>query len=119
MRQGEVIRNQIEINKYQDVVLKSLDVLISIQKELEGRDKDVTFNSNWLDSAKEEMRNLLKGTFQGKIPPWIDKMLHYFLKLHFKRIASLQREAAVQTDLSTQSEMHELKKSVYISRAKI
>lgn len=43
----------MEINKYQEIVLQSLNGLIAAQKELIERDKLTEPNRKWIDSAKE------------------------------------------------------------------
>lgn len=51
------------------------------------------------------MQMALKECFSDKIPPWINKMLSYFIRIHMRQVVSKQREVDVQTDTSTHFDM--------------
>lgn len=53
------------------------------------------------------------------IPPWINKMLNYFLQIELKQKTDKQREVETQTENSYMSELNELKKKIFISKTKI
>jgi hypothetical protein len=76
-------------------------------------------SSNWIDEAREEMSKMLKENFNGKIPPWIQKMFSIFLTLHRKQAMSRQKEEGVQTVNNINSEILELKKKIHRSNEKL
>lgn len=81
----------MEINKYQDVVLVTLNSLMGIQKDLSEKENIVLPTENWVNAAKEEMKSVLKEGFHGKIPPWIAKMVHFFERMYRSEMASKLR----------------------------
>jgi hypothetical protein len=68
---------------YQDVALNALKSLSSL-KTYFSRDSVIIPNNNWIEEAREEMQAMLKQNFNGKIPPWIEKMFSLFWTFHRK-----------------------------------
>jgi len=77
------MKHQVEIRNYKEIALNALSYLTAIKDQF-TRDSLLMPNNAWMNSAKEEMLSILKESFQGKIPPWISKMLSAFWS-HYQR----------------------------------
>lgn len=110
-RHSELMKNQMEIVVYQDVAMNALNSLNSL-KGYFSRNSIVVPDREWIEEARGEMRKMLKENFNGKIPPWIEKMYTLFWTFSKQEARNRQRDEGVQTTSQTQSELHELKKKL-------
>jgi hypothetical protein len=64
-------------------VLNALSSLSSL-KHYFSRDSLIIPSNSWIEEARGEMHQMLKASFDGKIPPWILKMFTLFWTLKRK-----------------------------------
>ena len=96
------MKNQMEMAVYQDVAMSALNSLNSL-KGYFSRNSIVVPDREWIEEAREEMRKMLKENFNGKIPPWIEKMYTLFWTLSKREATERQKEMGVQTTSNTHS----------------
>ena len=104
------MHNQKEISQYQALATDSLNCLANIPKDLFDEKELPLPNYKWIEEAKDEMEGLLKEEFEGKMPPWIHKIIRMFWKVYREKVSSNQRECSMQTEESSQAEVYELRK---------
>lgn len=72
-------------------------------------------NLDWQSAAQQELETQLKKGFMGKMPAWIAKMMRMFWLAQERRERS---EAGVQTGVSGQAEVVELKRKMLLAKEK-
>lgn len=81
----------MEMKVYQDVAISAINSLNSL-KSYFSRNSVVLPDKEWIEEAREEMRKMLKENFNGKIPPWIEKMYTLFWTLSKREARSRQKD---------------------------
>jgi hypothetical protein len=90
------MKNQMEMKVYQDVAMSAISSLNSL-KGYFSRNSVIVPDREWIEEAREEMRKMLRENFNGKIPPWIEKMYTLFWTLSKREARSRQKDEGVQT----------------------